>query len=258
MLIVIGIIGVIIVIMLTLVKPSQSVLKLQYYGAYNVLATAAYNIYDKALDENKVMYENAELCAHLRDYINNNSPYSCNESYVNLNGKNFNNDNIQFIASNGMVFYMSQSFVLNDFGKDQKHRIVWVDVNGKRHPNTAEWKENVPADIVAFDITDTGEVVPLGYPKVDPRYMTAKVVFTDEITKPQITTFFQSQNIAFGEKQYEYEVFSYTLDQTNPIFNGSELRIAQKYLNKEKAPQDDNCINNEDELFPKCSLDIIK
>lgn len=39
MLIVIGIIGVIIVIMLTLVKPSQSVLKLQYYGAYNVLAT---------------------------------------------------------------------------------------------------------------------------------------------------------------------------------------------------------------------------
>lgn len=254
MLIVIGIIGVIIVIMLALVKPGQSVLKLQYYGAYNTLATASYNIYEKALDENKIMYENTELCAHLRDYINNNSQYSCNESYVNLNGKNFNTGNIQFIASNGMVFYMSQSFFLD--GK--KHRIVWIDINGKRHPNTAKWTENVPADIVAFDITDTGEVVPLGYPKVDPRYMTAKVVFTDEITKPQITTFYQSQNIAFGEKQYEYEVFSYTLDQTSSIFNGSELRIAQKYLNREKAAQADNCKNDEDELFPKCSLDIIK
>lgn len=63
MLIVLVIISIVVVFTLTLIKPDDSALRIQYYKAYNTVATAAYNIYEKALTENKEMYENEELCS---------------------------------------------------------------------------------------------------------------------------------------------------------------------------------------------------
>ena len=60
MLIVLVIISIVVVFTLTLIKPDDSALRIQYYKAYNTVATAAYNIYEKALTENKEMYENEE------------------------------------------------------------------------------------------------------------------------------------------------------------------------------------------------------
>ncbi len=258
MLIVLVIISIVVVFTLTLIKPDDSALRIQYYKAYNTVATAAYNIYEKALTENKEMYENEELCSFLKYYINTSSKYSCNQSYVDLSGSAFNKDNIQFTASNGMVFYMSRSFTTNYFQKEQKHRIIWVDINGKRRPNSAKWHENKPADIVAFDITDGGEVVPLGYPKIDVRYMSANVVYSDEEQKQDTMSFYKAQRTAFGQQQYEYEVFSYNFDQSDPRFGTSVLQIAPQFINKEYTQQAQICKNEDGELFPRCSLDIIK
>lgn len=47
MLIVLVIISIVVVFTLTLIKPDDSALRIQYYKAYNTVATAAYNIYEK-------------------------------------------------------------------------------------------------------------------------------------------------------------------------------------------------------------------
>lgn len=119
MLIVLVIYSIVVMFTLTLIKPDDSALRIQYYKAFNTVATAAYNIYEKALTENKEMYENEELCSFLKYYINTSSKYSCNQSYVDLSGSAFNKDNIQFTASNGMVFYMSRSLQQIIFKKNK-------------------------------------------------------------------------------------------------------------------------------------------
>ena len=257
-LIVLVIIGVVVIFMLVTIKPDNTVLRMQYHKAYYALATAAYNIYERALDENKTMYEDQELCKYLEYYINNTAgENACSASYVAMNGASFPEDSIQFIASNGMIFYMSKSFKTNYFEKEQTHRVIWVDINGERRPGTAVWNEKKPADIVAFDITDTGEVVPLGYPKVDVRYIGAKVVYpNDKISA--VTSFYRAQTMAFGNNQYEYEPFSYNYDQTNAEFNNGVLKIATVYTEKEKSPQAEECVNAGDEVFPGCSVDIVR
>lgn len=257
-LVVLAIVGIMVVLMLTLMKPDNSILKLQYYKAYNVLSIAAYNSYNKAIDNNTTMYENEDLCRELVYYINNSENNNCKGTFVDLNGNNFTEANTQFIASNSMIFYLSRSFALNDFGKSQKHRVVWVDINGERHPNSAVWSQKRPADIVAFDITDTGDVVPLGYPKVDTRYLMAKMVYSGETNKVMADTFYKIQKNAFGNKQYEYEPMSYNFDQSSTLFNGSVLKIDEKLKTENNASQDADCVNDGTEDFPKCSLDILK
>lgn len=257
-LVVLAMIGIIVVLSLVLIKPDNKVLKLQYYKAFNVLSVAAYNIYDKTIDEGIPMYTDKDLCEQLVYYMNNSENNNCSGAFVSLDGKNFKPENIQFKASNGMIFYMSKAFTLNDFGTAHKHRVVWVDLNGDRNPNTAVWSETRPSDIVAFDITDMGDVVPLGYPKIDNRFLMAKLVFSDENNRAVADTFYKVQKLAYGDDQYEYDAMSYNFDQKNNLFANSVLKIDNKYAAPQSAQQDPECVNDGTEDFPKCSLDVLK
>ena len=237
--VVMAIIGVVTVCMLIMYRPNNhKVLRNEYYKAYKTLAIAAYNVYAKEESEelpkleselkghggdpyrpqdesmqtgyakdNIVLYaEERRLCSEIADFMNGSA--SCSGGHP-LTSPNVNSPDI--ITSNEMRFYFSEPFIE---GKNI-HRIVWVDLNGAREgKNTATWTEREPADIVAFDIGDFGEVVPLGYPKIDARY-TQGVVITDRDGNNYIdapTTFYEAQLAAFGGQYNEFDVMSTNLE----------------------------------------------
>lgn len=265
-LVVLGIASFIIIAMMTIIKPGDKELKHQYYKAYHVLATAVYNLYQDSLGENTnnaTISTGTEFCQDLLFYMNTTTPKSkqCKGANVSIKGDAFPEENIQFTASNGMIFYFSPDIEDEDLGKQ---RIVWVDINGTRGPNTAVWSKNRAADIVAFSVVDFGEVIPLGYPKVDRRYMLARVfVPSDEdieegSEKRNLTdlySFYNAQQLAFGGKVFKYDTFSY---QSNPAFNGGALEIKQSDI-PENMDMLEDCKdpeNPEDTEFSRCSIEI--
>lgn len=254
-LIVLVIIGVIVVLMLNIIKPSKFVTKMQYMKAYNMLTVAAYNVYDDALNDNKtILYTStSDLCTHLTNYINTTYK-NCNASAIAYTGASFPDSSRKFMASNDMIFYISNPLTIGEM----THRIVWVDINGKRKPNTATWKFGNPADIVAFDINDQGEVVPLGYPKIDRHYMQAKVVYAsdEENEKSYPMTYLEAQTMAFGGKSFDYDMMSYNFDQTNGSFANSVLRIETKRAQKYTKTITSGCENETDAEFPRCTVEI--
>ena len=62
-----------------------------------------------------------------------------------------------------------------------KFFVVIADLNGSKRPNTTAWRMDRPADIVAFAVTNTNDVVPLGYPEIDRRYLSARVVYNSRM-----------------------------------------------------------------------------
>lgn len=266
-LVVLGIAGFIMMMMVIIIKPNDRYLGQQYYKAYYTLATATYNIYqDNLHTSNTDVYlpTGKELCTKLRGYMNSTTDYDCSNTYVSYKGDSFPDASIQFIASNGMKIWFSSPIEDDDTGK---HRIVWIDINGKKGPNTATWKKNKPSDIVAFDILDTGEVVPLGYPKIDTRYMSTELYVPDNDeednsgNKEESTrwSFYNAQQLAFGGKQFRFDSFSYRTDERGE-FQGSALEI-QGTDKPPKMNMYERCIdpvNGEDVEFSQCSIDIVK
>lgn len=265
-LVVLGIASFIIIAMMTIIKPGDKELKHQYYKAYHVLATATYNLYQDSLGNSSgtaKVSTGTQLCQDLLFYMNTTTPKSkqCKGANVSIKGDAFPEENIQFTASNGMIFYFSPDIDDEDLGKQ---RIVWVDINGTRGPNTAVWSKNKAADIVAFSVVDYGEVIPLGYPKIDSRYMLARVyVPSDDVLETyderdnltDLYTFYNAQQLAYGGKVFKYDSFSY-LD--NPAFKGGALEIKQSDI-PEKLNMLEDCKdpeNPEDTEFSRCSIEI--
>ena len=265
-LVVLGIASFIIVAMMTIIKPSDKELKHQYYKAYHVLATATYNLYQDSLgenDNNAKVSTGTQFCQDLLFYMNTTTPKSqqCKGARVSLMGDSFPKENIQFTASNGMIFYFSPDLNNEDIGTQ---RIVWIDLNGERGPNTAVWSKGRPADIVAFSVVDYGEVIPLGYPKIDRRYMLARVyVPSDEdieegSEKRNLTdlySFYNAQQLAYGGKVFTYDTFSY---QDNPAFKGGALEIKNDDIPENMAMLEDckDPDNPDDTDFSRCSIEI--
>lgn len=260
-LIVLAIVGVIVVLMLTMVKPDSNLLNLQYMKAYNTLSVAAYNVYDDAFkNNNSDMYKDDRLCTALTAYINTAKDSTCDADYVAIKDQSITDAQIKFVSSNDMRFYMTKAFKLTDAVDEKMHRVIWVDINGSRPPNTIVWTEDKPADIVAFDINDFGEVIPLGYPKIDERYLRAKVVFPDDESNEssRAISYTSALSKAFGARQFEYDVFSHNFDQTDKLFTGSVLRVDASLLNVKTLSQDSECVNDNDSEFPRCTIEISK
>ena len=252
LLIVMGIVGVISVIMLTIIKPNEIALKYQYYNAYNTLQTAAKNVFldaeelstsstasaaDKAFPATP-----ADLCKKLAvnpaspnskyGYINS-TVYNCsslNTVGYNAGAGSFTDDKIAFTASNSMRYFISplynatlNSSVLGSVSLN--YFIVWVDINGGRNPNTPVWTGKKVPDVVPFVVASNGVVVPIGHPTVDIRYTTAraKIVVEDGVSYGEPTTFYNAQVQAFGNYQEpSTELFSVRSDWQN-LFKNTNL-----------------------------------
>lgn len=281
-LIVLTIVAIAAVAFMTTLKPNDIVLKKLYYNAYRTLSSAAYNIMGDVEDYNQKLYDEAaetggdepdpsalkkyptttvELCERLvsadKGYINVLGTATCSasadfQSTAQFEGKTYDQLAAQasFIASNGMLFFMSQ---MNDEGD----ALVWVDLNGNRKPNSALWKETKPADIVPFMIMHNGTVLPLGAPTFDIRYMTARVVYADPDMKPsdenakyyKSMSYAAAKKSAFGGVTYPKEPIS-RIDPTDS--NTEFTKLITMPSRSDKCPD----IDDKDNEFPTCSVEV--
>ncbi|MBQ4123304.1 prepilin-type N-terminal cleavage/methylation domain-containing protein [bacterium] len=67
-----------------------------------------------------------------------------------------------FTATNGQRYYLSSSTFSSNVSSDIGFRVLAVDLNGSRKPNTHSPEHKSPPDIVSFLIMDNGDVYPLG------------------------------------------------------------------------------------------------
>lgn len=114
----------------------------------------------------------------------------------------------QFIASNGMQFYITKMLGQED---GLHFYLVFVDVNGRKAPNSMEYsyksgvekEENrIEPDVFAFAILDTGRVCPLGVPEYDSNILTARFAYFDDQGDPLYTKksmpYYQAKGAAWG------------------------------------------------------------
>lgn len=154
------------------------------------------------------------LCYMLTQYINTSQSTvsaNCNANAISVSGLNPTSVNTilasttpHITASNGVKYWIvsfdssginkpingqfKQSGIVRNNGEvtytdDNGERAnirfygIVVDINGSMGPNTTSNRSNKQiADTVAFIILDTGDIIPIGQPLLDKRYITANVI----------------------------------------------------------------------------------
>lgn len=211
-LVALAIIGILTMLALQTTTPAnKSAAKYLYMNAYQALTKAYYNAvmsgYDPfstvSDDEGNVpVFTNSKdtgaetLCKGLTTYINtttnekkSDKDYSTSCSDTKLTSEladTFDEDNIQFTATNGMDFYISKKLSVDD---TFEFYLVFVDTNGyNKGPNAVEYtyagktqneKNKILPDIFAFALIDTGRVCPIGIPEYDNNILTARFAYFD-------------------------------------------------------------------------------
>lgn len=220
-----AIIGIIMSIALTTVKPRQKAMKYLYMNAYQSVAKAYYNGFIQGfnpfLDKDGTTHSSTtdtgseELCKALSSFINSTDTVveagkdysnSCSPTKITSElGNSFEDKKIQFIAAgSGMRFYTSE--MLEKDGPIPFY-LVFVDLNGPKKPNRMDYaptdkKKQHDPDIYAFAVLNNGTTVPLGVPEYDTRYMTARIVYFDkngdEIYSKTPRAYYQAKGEAWG------------------------------------------------------------
>ena len=224
-----AIIGVLTAVSLSVAKQvDRKETKYLYINAYNSLSKAyynglinQYNPFDELdKDRQPITHEaNSDrgteiLCQGITNFINTrenlkNAQRDFSETcsptkLTSENADNFTDDNVQFIANNGMKFYITRRL-----GDDELYfYIVFVDLNGNKMPNTilpvrnnAEVVTREP-DIFSFAILSSGYVIPIGYAEYSSSVLTAKLAYMDNEGNVQYTRmsypYYQAKGLAWG------------------------------------------------------------
>ncbi|MBE7703252.1 MAG: type II secretion system protein [Cyanobacteria bacterium SIG28] len=237
-----AIVGIILVFGMVTMKPKDDGLKYLYSNAYRSLSIAYYNglintdFNPFTFDADSYTETNdpgtEALCQLLTSYINSNNnnvgsgdyDTGCSDSKFitgNALDSEFNNinnaadfvDKVQFIANNGMKFYLSKKLEVSFerpqvIGEDEKdiitypYYLVFVDVNGDTLPNSILYHGTQKPDIFAFAVFNTGYVIPLGIPEYDRTIMTASIAYFDNEFllryHPVPVAYFQAKGMAWG------------------------------------------------------------
>lgn len=273
------IMGIISVACLVTIKPDDKLYSKLYYRAYYALSTAAYNVQMDCADTNRVATEEAqangdpepsgddlmkfpvnaeELCIKMAygddSYINTSGDLNCGTTVEATNTAQFSGAPggwlrmvANFTASNGMMYFFSPT--VEEDGATKGSTIVWVDLNGERAPNTAEWTKQKMADIVPFRISKTGTVQPLGVPTYDTRYLRARIVYADpDYSGPRRLTSYRTAYIgAFGGNVFPFEPIS----MEDPIVVPQDAAALVTDINYET-----NCYAVSSSGYPACSIDV--
>lgn len=286
MILVLVIVGFIVMLMYKTIKPSYKAIPIAYYRVFTSLEDAVYNSYEKIREKNFIFpganqkpdpYKSAqELCSLIatnpnksdsKGYINT-VVYNCdNDKFKTvpeyIKNDIFNDENMAFQAANSMKFYISplqEVDIKNAVSEKQiitvRYFLVWVDLNGKKRPNSAFINKKGPIDIVPFIVTTRGEVLPAGYPTTDIRYMSAYVQYPlNHIPRAsQSRTYYDAQTAAYNGKEYPYyDVYSIR-DSILRQHQGTPLEI--KSLTPQASGYDKPCTlkNKTDE--PLCKIEI--
>lgn len=274
LLIVFTIIGIIASMCIISAKPFDKSLKYSYHRVYDSLGTAFYN----AINSVEFPETSEDFCKSLLLYINTTAggAANCSAPLIDINLSSSALDNIlkttapHFVASNGIRFwlgsagasagkgYTEQSFTIDGVTAQVKFFIVIADLNGTTGPNTTNWTPNDNlADIVAFLVTETAEVIPLGGPEVDPRYLLARVVYSaqsngvenEDIVTSGLMTYYQAKRKAWATGAGYNGIQSKIDEQMSLNFyaGGNILETSPFYLNPTDIPNEDEFTENYDE-----------
>lgn len=205
-------------------------------------------------------------------YINTSEYYCDNfKFYSNIGefkGVSGSGSEYAFRATNSMKFYIStlggkkvHDAMSSETPYDLKYFIVWVDLNGDRRPNTAEWSKNKATDIVPFIITTSGKVIPVGGPTIDTRYTTVRIKYPSDSSlkySPRSMSLLEGQIAAYNEKEFpNYD----QLSLSRSFYNDTHLKKSTIYKNtteainlvKSKAKLDDRCRFSDGDA-PACTI----
>lgn len=210
------IVGIIASFTLSSLKPWEKQYKDAYMSIYNALKLSLYN---GMVDKNEFPRKVSDLCDALVSYMNTGSEsISC--SSITSKGSNPTDEQLtaasSVILSNGMRMWFGGQNQYNcpddstkkceyytDDTSGADYFYVYVDLNGDNKPNTSAYSPKKLADIVGFALTDKYTVIPLGYPKIDMRYLQANVVYppvnddsSETVSEPM--PFMKAQAMAFG------------------------------------------------------------
>lgn len=254
MLMVFIIIGLISAISLITLKPWEKSYKNFYSRMYNAFSLALYNhmIGSNNSTDGPFPKKASDFCSAMLEYINtaNNktgtngltcptSGYAGSvykKAYGDLDTF-FNTHDPNIIVSNGAKVWIAGDGTDGNAGpfsieqivdatatpvlkQEVKFYVVFVDLNGDKAPNTTLWTQNRMADIVAYLVTDKYDVIPVGYPTVDNRYLTAHVLYPtisegeeyeggEEELESDPMTYFEAQKKAYGDNLIFNELETY-------------------------------------------------
>lgn len=155
-----------------------------------------------------------------------------------------------FMASDGQLFYITDYDANDSF-------VVWVDINGKRRPNTPKYYKNRKPDIVPFVIDqNTGTVVPHGIPTYDINYLKARVVYAN----PDLDKDFSVPMTFYEAQRKAYLGYTWTLDPLSKKLNifGDIATLSQ--IEFGTIATDSECSKGSSYVkttqFPPCKVDI--
>lgn len=246
------IIGIIAAISLSTVKPWQKAFKYSYSRMYNALSLSIYNYMIHASTNDSFPATGDDLCKALLEYINtSDNASSCHGANIGFNPTSFPDDKVRIRASNGTKIWIgtntdNKPLILNQslggsITDTVRYYMIFVDLNGDKMPNTAEWTKTQMADIVAFVLTDKFAVIPIGYPEVDSRYLVAHVVYPslnteyseadtnsakytgDEEVVSDPMTYYEARINAYGDNTFAGNIGTY--DFRNILPSGSYFRV---------------------------------
>lgn len=201
-------------------------------------------------------------------YINT-SEYNCKTFNLSASGGGLTQSHTPaFVATNSMTFYISPLIFIESVDatiateEDAEVAVgsfvVWVDLNGKRGPNTSVWEEKKPADRVPFLVTTSGVVIPVGAPTVDPRYSTSRVQYaSDSLIKYSNVpiTFLEAQYKAYNGKEYPtFDELSLS-SSVRTKFSRTMYKNLDNLIKNTPTTVDDKC-KVDKEATPNCSVSL--
>ena len=257
------VIGIIASIAVVTIKPFEKSVKWLYYRMYNTINTAIYN---SMFTKSEFPSNSVDFCNALLEYINSNENYCAIERNVTLSTTKYTDDKIQIIASNGVRLYIAANadgspFThtetrTNGISTTYKYYVVIADLNAEKRPNSPVWSQNQMADIVAFVVTDSIEVVPVGYPEIDTRYMYAKVVYpplnsdNPEHNLSSAMSFYEAKHRAWGTTIDSSEAISFHFQDDFPA--DSPFKVpASAYPTAPLVDVDEGCLETNSPCYVK-------
>lgn len=252
-----GIISIIATFALTIIKPYEKTYKFLYIRIFNQLETSVYNA---MLSRSSFPSTSNGFCGMLTEYLNVVQNNCTEVQDLPKYAETFPEDKIKLVLSNGMhlwigsnggaPFVKNQTIAGNTYS--MKFYMVYVDITGNRPPNRVDWVAGGKmADIVAFAVTESSVVIPLGPPEVDTRYLTARAVYLPfdencpECNKSAPVTYAEAKSLAWGESMADSEVHSWHFEHGDAISATGPFAVPYPLLPGVKAGEGCTEVNNQ-------------
>ena len=189
MLIAFGIISILVGAALISLKPFENNIKYLYSATYQNLDTVLYNAVTDFVPQDRANNDPfsaditdddeaaIRLCTALTHYITSvGGTCSANTVGTEANDDDFTSENVKFITTNGVRYWISPR-TRGSNGTGPYFFIIFADMNGEKRPNSVWYERGVrDPDIFAFAALDMGRICPLGPPEVDSRFLTTRIM----------------------------------------------------------------------------------